>query len=75
MRTNLLLAARSHAQGHVDKYRANIENLLNNPAGVGEHGDIIQTITDEMEKMDKYKSIVELINTEFPVNQNKMIND
>ena len=44
MRLKLLEAFRSHAKGHIDKHVANIEVYLNNPAGIGEHSDIIEAI-------------------------------
>jgi len=37
----------SHADGHIKKHVANVEVLLNNPTGIGEHGDIISEIEKE----------------------------
>ena len=33
-----------HAEGHIRKHLANVEVLLSNPAGIGEHGDIVGEI-------------------------------
>ena len=44
MKERLLECFVSHAKGHVDKHLANVEVLLNHPAGIGEHGDIIEEI-------------------------------
>ena len=62
MRDKLLEAFKSHAKGHVDKHVANIEVYLHNPAGVGEHPDIIEAIETEMEEVAKYHDMLEMIN-------------
>jgi hypothetical protein len=51
MRQILLNAVRSHARGHIDKHVANIEVYLNNPAGIGEHSDIIDAIEIELKQI------------------------
>lgn len=65
MRDKLLEAFKSHAKGHVDKHVANIEVYLHNPAGVGEHPDIIEAIETEMEEVAKYHDMLEMINKYF----------
>ena len=37
-----------HAKGHIEKHLANVEVLLSNPVGIGEHGDIINEIEKEL---------------------------
>jgi hypothetical protein len=44
MREKLLTALEAHAKGHIEKHRINIEVYLTNPVGIGEHGNIIETI-------------------------------
>jgi len=44
MRDLLLTSTLTHAKGHVDKHIANVEVYLANPAGIGEHSDIIEAI-------------------------------
>lgn len=65
MRDKLLEAFKSHAKGHVDKHVANIEVYLHNPAGVGEHPDIIEAIETEMEEVAKYDDMLEMVNKYF----------
>jgi hypothetical protein len=48
MRQILLNAVRSHARGHIDKHVANVEVYLKNPAGIGEHSDIVDAIEIEL---------------------------
>ena len=58
MRERLLECFVSHAKGHVDKHLANVEVLLNHPAGIGEHGDIIEEIEKELDQVAKYDDLL-----------------
>ena len=51
MREILLEALRSHAQGHVDKHKANVEVYLNSTTGIGEHPDIVEAIETQVAKL------------------------
>jgi len=61
MRDRLLECFVSHAKGHVDKHLANVEVLLNHPAGIGEHGDIIQEIEKELDEVAKYDDLLSMV--------------
>lgn len=61
MRDILLKAVNSHAQGHIDKHVANIEVYLANPAGIGEHSDIIEAIEIELEAIAKYQDQLDIV--------------
>ena len=61
MRETLIKAVVSHAQGHVNKHLANIEVYMNNPAGIGEHSDIIEAIEIELKQVAKYDDQIEMI--------------
>jgi hypothetical protein len=65
MRKEILLALRNHALAHINKHKVNIEIYLNNPVGVGEHSDIMDTIEKELEEMAKYHDHLEILNTYF----------
>jgi|TARA_R100000027_G_scaffold25924_2_gene18811 hypothetical protein len=61
MRERLLECFVSHAKGHVDKHLANVEVLLNHPAGIGEHGDIIEEIEKELDEVAKYDDLLSMV--------------
>ena len=61
MRETLIKAVVSHAQGHINKHLANIEVYMTNPAGIGEHSDIIEAIEIELEQVAKYDDQIEMI--------------
>jgi hypothetical protein len=65
MRKEILIALRDHAVAHINKHKVNVEIYLNNPVGVGEHSDIMDTIEKELEEMAKYHDQLEIINTYF----------
>jgi hypothetical protein len=65
VRETLLKAVISHAQGHVNKHLANIEVYLNNPAGIGEHSDIVEAIEIELKAVAEYDDQIEMIKKYF----------
>jgi len=65
MREKLIKAFISHAQGHIDKHVANVEVYLANPAGIGEHSDIMEAIEIEMKQIAEYDDHLEMIKKYF----------
>ena len=70
LRTELLNASKTHFEAHIEKHRVNVENLLQNSVGIGEHGDIMDTIEKELEDMSKYHDLLEILSTYFPDDYN-----
>lgn len=70
MRRELINASRVHFEAHIEKHRVNVENLLQNSRGIGEHGDVMDTIEKELEEMAKYHDLLEVISTYFPDDYN-----
>lgn len=66
MREKLIRAFISHAQGHIDKHVANVEVYLENPAGIGEHSDIMEAIEIEMKQVAEYDDMLEMMKKYFP---------
>ena len=65
MKEQFLKALELHFQAHIEKHRVNVENLLENAVGVGEHGDVMDTIEKEMEEMARYHDLLEMTDTYF----------
>jgi len=61
MRDKLIKALLSHAQGDIQKHLANVEVYLTNPAGIGEHSDIMEAIEHELNQVAKYQDQVDII--------------
>lgn len=61
LRDDILAAFESHAKGHVDKHRMNVEVYLSHPVGIGEHPDIMEAIEKEMEEIARYDDMLEIL--------------
>ncbi len=61
MREKLLEAQKLWALGNMRRHEANVENLLTNPMGIGEHPDLSETISEEIKKVAEYVDILEVI--------------
>jgi len=55
----------SHAEGHIQKHKMNVEVYLNNPAGIGEHPDILEAIEKELDIIAKYHDEIEVLKKYF----------
>ena len=65
MRTELIKATKQHALGHIEKHRVNVEILMTNPVGIGEHGDIMEEIEKEILEMAKYQDVLDILEKHF----------
>ena len=65
MRSQLIKALLAHAQGDIQKHVANVEVYLNNPAGIGEHSNIVEAIEEELNMIAKYEDQVTVIKKHF----------
>ena len=65
MRDQLIKALLAHAQGDIQKHVANVEVYLQNPAGIGEHSNIVEAIEQELDIIAKYHDQIEVINKYF----------
>lgn len=61
MKGRILDALQAHAEGNVELHLANIEVYLDNPAGIGEHSDILEAIQAEMDKVAVHQDRLEII--------------
>ena len=65
MRTLLLKSLLSHAQGHLEKHKANVEIYLENSVGIGEHSNIVEAIEGELDMIAKYQDQIDIIQKYF----------
>ena len=76
LRDDLLQASRLQFRAQIEKHRINVENLLNNSVGVGEHPDIMATIQSELEKMSSYHDKLEMLDYfDISLKNKKLLND
>ena len=65
MRDQLIKALLAHAQGDIQKHVANVEVYLQNPAGIGEHSNIVDAMEEELNMIAKYQDQIDVINKYF----------
>jgi hypothetical protein len=65
MREQILHALYNHAKGHISKHIANVEIYLANPAGIGEHPDVLDAIEHELGEISKYHDQLEVLDEYF----------
>ena len=66
MRDEIIKASRLHFEAHIEKHRVNVENLLQNSVGIGEHADVMDAIEKELDEMSKYHDLLEVLRVYFP---------
>ena len=65
MREQLIKALLAHAQGDIQNHVAIVEVYLTNPAGIGEHSNIVEAIEQELDMIAKYQDQIDMINKYF----------
>ena len=65
MREQILDTLRSHAIGHINKHKMNVEIYLTNPVGIGEHSDLMESIEVELKAIAEYEDQLEILNKYF----------
>ena len=67
MRKVLLDALIAHANGHIQKHKANVEIYLQNSTGIGEHSNILEAIEGEINEMARYEEQLQVLEKHFPL--------
>tara|TARA_B100000378_G_C17762423_1_gene313617 strand:- start:265 stop:468 length:204 start_codon:yes stop_codon:yes gene_type:complete len=65
MRDQMIKALLAHAQGDIEKHKANVEIYLSNPAGIGEHSNIMEAVEEELNMIAKYQDQIDVIQRYF----------
>lgn len=65
MKKEIIEALTKHAEGQIAKHVANVQVYMSNPAGVGEHSNILETVEGELCSIAKYHDQLEILQTYF----------
>ncbi len=60
-----LSALRESALGEISKAKANVEIYLHNPAGIGEHSDVLAAIQEQIDLIAKAEERIQVIDKYF----------
>jgi len=65
MRQQILEAVVRNAHGNIAVHETNVEVYLNNPAGIGEHSDVVEAVIAEIEKIAHWNDVIEIVDSYF----------
>jgi hypothetical protein len=65
LRTDILSALKTSAEGNIQKARINIEVYLHNPVGIGEHPDVLAAIQDQLDVIAHEEERIQVIEKHF----------
>tara|TARA_R110002153_G_scaffold214428_1_gene367063 strand:- start:130 stop:363 length:234 start_codon:yes stop_codon:yes gene_type:complete len=65
IREQILSAVRDHAKGNIAIHKTNVEIYLKNPAGIGEHSDITESVVNEIEKIARWQDVLHIVEEHF----------
>ena len=65
MKTDLLKLLKLHLQGEAAKHKANLTVYFNNPAGIGEHPDVVEAMRGELSKLSAAEEDLQTLNKHF----------
>ena len=73
MREDFIKASVMNFEAQIEKHRINVENLMSNSVGIGEHGDVMEEIEKELDQMANYDDKLEMLKKYFKKSQDKKI--
>tara|TARA_B100000497_G_C7429020_1_gene268251 strand:- start:264 stop:461 length:198 start_codon:yes stop_codon:yes gene_type:complete len=62
----MINATIDHMKGKIAMHKANAEVYLTNPAGIGEHSDVMQALEHELKQIAEYQDILEVAQSIMP---------
>jgi len=65
LRNEMLKTAIQHADSEIQLHKMNVEVYLTNPAGIGEHSDVMEAIQVELDKMSTAHDRKEMLTKYF----------
>ena len=63
----MIQALKAHAIGHIEKHKVNVEVILQQAVGIGEHGDVLTEAEKELKVIAEYDDQLEMLNKYFTV--------
>lgn len=65
MKDKMIKVARGYFNGQIGKHLINADNMMTNPVGIGEHGDIIEELEKELAKVAEYEEKLAVLEKYF----------
>lgn len=64
-RNKIIRAAKKSYEAEIEKHITNVEVMLGNTVGVGEHSDIMETVEKEIDIIASYEDKLAIVNKYF----------
>lgn len=58
LRTRMIEGVIAHLEGKIAYHKANVEVYLQNPAGIGEHSDVMEALEHELKQVAEYEDVL-----------------
>lgn len=65
MKEKMIKVARGYFSGQIGKHLLNADNMLTNPVGIGEHGDVMEEFEKELSKVAEYEEKLAVLEKYF----------
>jgi len=65
LRKIILNALKNHYIAKIQLHKANIEIFLENPNGVGDHPDVVETVSGEVMAIAEYEDAIQVLDKHF----------
>jgi len=61
----MLSSLKTHAEGNKKMHISNVKIYLENPVGIGEHSNIMESIEKELDSISKYEEQIQILDKYF----------
>ncbi len=65
MREKMLTALKLYAEGQIQLHKMNVEVYLTNPAGIGEHPDVMEAVQKELGQIAEWEDQIFVLEKHF----------
>jgi len=65
MREKMLAALKLYAEGQIELHKMNVEVYLTNPAGIGEHPDVMESVQKELGQTAEWEDQIFVLEKHF----------
>ncbi len=65
MREKMLVALKLYAEGQIQLHKMNVEVYLTNPAGIGEHPDVMEAVQKELGQIAEWEDQIFVLEKHF----------
>ena len=63
MKKKMIEVLKNHAHANIHLHKTNIDVYLSNPAGIGEHSDIMEAVQGELDKIAIHADRLSILNS------------